>query len=69
MKPVYLINGFLDSGKSSFIRFTIQQPYFQVKGLTLLLLCEEGEIEYDEKILRAAKTEVRVIEDEEDFTP
>lgn len=69
MKPVYLINGFLESGKSSFIRFTLQQPYFQVKGLTLLLLCEEGEVEYDEKILRASRTEVRVIEDEADFTP
>ena len=69
MKPVYFINGFLESGKSSFIRFTIQQPYFQIKGLTLLLLCEEGEEEYDEKILRMSKTEVHVIENEEDFNP
>ncbi|MBQ9867601.1 MAG: GTPase [Lachnospiraceae bacterium] len=67
MKPVYMINGFLESGKTSFINFTIQQPYFQIKGLTLLILCEEGEEEYDEKILKAAKTEVRVIEDEADF--
>ena len=62
-----MINGFLESGKTSFINFTIQQPYFQIKGLTLLILCEEGEEEYDEKILKAAKTEVRVIEDEADF--
>ena len=68
MKPVYMINGFLESGKTSFINFTIQQPYFKIKGLTLLILCEEGEEEYDEKILKAAKTEVRVIEDEADFT-
>ena len=67
MKPVYMINGFLESGKTSFINFTIQQPYFQIKGLTLLLLCEEGEEEYDPKILKASKTEVRVIEDEADF--
>ncbi len=62
-----MINGFLESGKTSFINFTIQQPYFQIKGLTLLLLCEEGEEEYDPKILKASKTEVRVIEDEADF--
>ncbi|MBR3307468.1 MAG: GTPase [Lachnospiraceae bacterium] len=69
MKPVYLINGFLDSGKTSFIKFTIQQPYFQIKGKTLLLLCEEGEEEYDEKVLAASKTVVKVLEDEEEFTP
>ena len=45
-KPVYVINGFLDSGKTSFIRYTIGQPYFQVQGTTLLIICEEGEEEY-----------------------
>lgn len=69
MKPVYMINGFLESGKTSFISFTLQQPYFQIKGLTLLLLCEEGEEEYDPKVLKASKTEIRVIEDEADFNP
>ncbi len=68
MKPVYMINGFLESGKTTFINFTIQQPYFQIKGLTLLLICEEGEVEYDAKMLKATRTALRVIEDEEDFT-
>ena len=45
MKPVYIINGFLESGKTEFISFTLDQPYFQVKGKTLLILCEEGEEE------------------------
>ncbi len=67
MRPVYLINGFLESGKTSFIRFTLQQPYFQIKGKTLLLLCEEGEEEYDESILKKANTIVHVLEDEEEF--
>ena len=43
-KPVYIINGFLESGKTEFITFTLGQPYFQIKGRTLLILCEEGEI-------------------------
>ena len=47
MKPVYIINGFLGSGKTEFINFTLDQPYFQSSGKTLLLLCEEGEEEYD----------------------
>ena len=47
MRPVYIINGFLESGKTEFIIYTLAQPYFRVKGKTLLLLCEEGEIEYE----------------------
>ena len=34
MKPVYVINGFLESGKTEFISFTLAQPYFQIKGKT-----------------------------------
>ena len=33
MKPVYIINGFLGSGKSEFITFTLNQPYFKIKGI------------------------------------
>lgn len=69
MKPVYVINGFLESGKTEFITFTLGQPYFQIKGKTLLLLCEEGEIEYDEALLKKSRTEVELIEDEEEFNP
>lgn len=46
---LYLMTGFLDSGKSQFLKFTLQQDYFQVDGTTLLILCEEGEEEFDEK--------------------
>ena len=69
MKPVYIINGFLESGKTEFISYTLGQPYFQVKGKTLLILCEEGEVEYDDILLKASRTELELIEDEEDFTP
>ncbi|MCH5343720.1 MAG: GTPase [Acetatifactor sp.] len=69
MKPVYMINGFLESGKTEFITFTLNQPYFQIRGKTLLLLCEEGEIEYDQALLNRSRTVVELIESEEDFTP
>lgn len=69
MKPVYVINGFLESGKTEFIRFTLAQPYFQIKGKTLLLLCEEGETEYEEELLKRSRTEIERIEEESDFTP
>ncbi len=68
MIPVYLINGFLESGKTEFIKYTISQPYFQSKSTTLLILCEEGELEYEEALLKKTRTVMEVIEDEEDFT-
>lgn len=67
MKPVYVINGFLESGKTEFITYTLSQPYFQVRGKTLLILCEEGENEYDEKLLKMSRTELELIEEEAEF--
>ncbi len=69
MKPVYVINGFLESGKTEFIAFTLDQPYFRIKGKTLILLCEEGEVEYDQKLLTRSRSVVEVIDEEEDFNP
>ena len=69
MKPVYMINGFLESGKTGFIAFTLGQPYFQTKGKTLLIVCEEGELEYDPALLARTRTVMEVIEEEEDFNP
>ncbi len=69
MKPVYIINGFLESGKTEFITYTLEQPYFQTKGKTLIILCEEGEIEYEDKLLKQSDSVIELIEDEEDFTP
>ena len=54
----------MESGKTEFISFTLSQPYFQVKGTTLLVLCEEGEVEYDEEILQKSRTVVEVVDNE-----
>ena len=67
-KKTYLINGFLDGGKTEFIKFTLDQSYFRVKGSTLLILCEEGENTYERSLLRRNKVVLEVIEDEVDFT-
>ena len=69
MKPVYIINGFLDAGKTDFFRYTIAQPYFRTKGKTLLIVCEDGENDYEEKLLKNTNTVVEHIEEEEDFNP
>ena len=48
--PVYLITGFLDAGKTDFINGILKDG-FASEDRTLLLCCEEGETEYDPKVL------------------
>ncbi len=45
--PVYAFTGFLDAGKSKFIQETLCDTRFNSGERTLLLLCEEGEEEFD----------------------
>ena len=68
MKPVYMINGFLESGKTEFITYTLAQPYFRIKGKTLIIACEEGEVEYEDALLKKCNAVLEIIEEEEDFT-
>ena len=67
MKNVFVINGFLEAGKTEFIRFTITQPYFLTTNTTLLIMCEEGEVEIEEEILRKTHTVIEVIDNKEDL--
>ncbi len=45
--PVYLFLGFLESGKTKFIQETFEDERFDSGEKTLLLICEEGELDYD----------------------
>ena len=45
--PVYSFTGFLDSGKTKFIQETLEDERFNAGERTLVLLFEEGEEEYD----------------------
>lgn len=67
--PLFLINGFLEAGKTQFIRFTMQQDYFRTDGKTLLIVCEEGEEEYDEELLKDTKTAVVYVDELSKLTP
>ena len=66
--PIFVINGFLEAGKTQFMKFTMQQEYFQTEGNTLLIVCEEGEEEYDKGLLESTHTTVKYIDDISDFT-
>ncbi len=63
--PVYLFTGFLDSGKTSFIRQTMDEGQFRDGKTTLLIECEEGEESIDVVRLGDNKFVVRKIEDED----
>ncbi len=54
--------------RAHFLNFTIRQDYFQVDGTTLLISCEEGEEEYDEKDLLKYHTVLETIEEPKDLT-
>lgn len=66
--PIYLVMGFLESGKTSFINFTMEQEYFQIEEPTLLIACEEGEEEYDKSTLLSYNTFLEMIEEPANFT-
>ena len=66
--PVYLLTGFLESGKTSFLKFTLSQDYFAIPEKTLLIVCEEGEEVYEQKLLEHANTVLEVVESKEELT-
>ena len=67
--PVYVFTGFLESGKTKFIQDILADPNFTENERTVLLLCEEGIEEYDEKWLLHYGTALVPIESEDRLTP
>ena len=67
--PVYLFTGFLEAGKTKFIQETMEDKRFNSGEPTLLLLCEEGEEEYDVSAFPCKDVFLHTIEDQEDFNP
>lgn len=67
-KPVFIINGFLDSGKTSFIKDTLDDPQFLEGGKLLIILCEEGEEEYDEVVLQKKGVQIISVEEQSQLT-
>ena len=67
--PVYLFLGFLESGKTKFIQETLEDPRFATGEKTLLLVCEEGEEEYETiKFANAESVDLVVLEDKDQLT-
>lgn len=66
--PVYMFYGFMDSGKTSMIRETLFDNGFADDiDRFLLIVCEDGDEEYDEKALNAIGGTLVMIDKQEDF--
>lgn len=65
--PVYVFTGFLDSGKTKFIQGTLEDERFNAGEKTLLLICEEGEEEYDPSAFAAPNVYLEIVEDQENL--
>lgn len=50
--PLFICTGFFDSGKTTLVKDTLMEQEWIEDGRTLLIVCEEGEVEYSQEYLR-----------------
>lgn len=66
--PIYVLAGFLESGKTTMIRELLEDPEFTEGEKTLLIVCEEGSEEFPEQMLRQSNTVMVSAEKQEELT-
>ena len=66
--PVYMITGFLESGKTTMIRSMLTDENFSSGQRTLILCCEEGIEEYDEALLKENNCTLVTMDDKDQWT-
>ena len=62
--PVYVFMGFLESGKTTFAKETLIERGFNEGKSALLLVAEEGEVEYDKEALEKNNIHLELIDDD-----
>ena len=65
---VYIVTGFLESGKTKFMQEMLADEGFSEGERTLLLVCEEGEEEYDPDLLKRTNTVMVTMESADELT-
>lgn len=63
--PVFVVTGFLDSGKTQMVKETLMEQDWIEPGITLLIRCEDGENEYSREYLESKQMVMLEIEDME----
>ena len=65
---VYMFLGFLESGKTKFIQETLEDKRMNSGEKTLVLVCEEGEEEYDPHLFKVKNVAIEYLESESELT-
>jgi len=67
--PVYLFTGFMDSGKTTLLKSSLLDEDF-AQGNNLVIVCEEGDVEYEQEEFLKYKVNVVVLQldDESELT-
>ena len=66
--PVYLITGFLESGKTTLINSMLQDEQFSQGQKTLIICCEEGMEEYDDYVVAHTDTAIVTFDSADEVT-
>lgn len=67
--PLFVINGFLESGKTTIIKEIIENNETYQNNTTVVITCEDGEVEYDKDWCLKYGIHVEMIEEQAEFTP
>ena len=65
--PVYMFTGFLESGKTQFIKDTLLDPGFTENEKTLIVACEDGIDQYDKDFLKNTNSVLLPIDYKSEF--
>ena len=66
--PVYMITGFIESGKTTMIQSMLTDEGFTTGQKTLIICCEEGETELDSLLLKRTNTVQVNLEEADELT-
>lgn len=66
--PLFVLNGFLESGKTTLIKEIVENNEQYHNNSTLIIVCEEGEVEYDNDWCKKYKVNVEYIDSQEELT-
>lgn len=66
--PVYIFTGFLEGGKTSIIQESLNDEKFNSGEKTLVIMCEEGEVELDSSQFWGKNVFIHNIEDKSELT-
>lgn len=66
--PVYIFTGFLEGGKTSIIQESLNDEKFNSGEKTLVILCEEGEVELDSSKFWGKNVFIHTVDDKASLT-